>query len=81
MSDTQRNWLNMPSHPTDAWAYWRVRKLELLFVRDTYDDIIECMTGNASMSERKAHEIMAKFVSWVRENATSDALYNDRSEA
>jgi len=81
MTGPGRNWLNMQSHPTDAWAFWKTKRPELEEMRDAYDAIVECMTGNAVMSEKKAHELLDKLVSWARREAVCDEIFSSSEGA
>lgn len=58
-----RNWLNMPSHPTDQWAFWKTKRSELEDVRAKYDTILRAVAWFEG--EENAKRLLAELVDWA----------------
>ena len=76
-----KNWMGMPSHPTDEWAFWDCKQEELQARRDQYDSIIEAMTGNAVCSEEWTHEKVKDLIEWATREAKLWESFNSSEGA
>lgn len=70
------NWLGMPSHPTDGFAFWQTKGPELEKVRARFDALIRAATGHAPMSTAQATKELEELMRWAAHEASLDEAYN-----